>query len=695
MYLTHKVYDKISQKIIIRFKVSVKKKICFISSHLFVICLITAFFSNTFAKETPSNTLVDPFFEEEIPIVLSATRLSQPHTEAPASISIIDREIIKLSGAKNIAEIFRLVPGMQVSYFRGNQPIVSYQGISSEFPQGVQVLIDGRSVYSPTFGGVDWANLPLVIEDIERIEVTRGPNNSSFGSNAFQSVINISTTHSSQTPALEVKSTLAERGYQRSILRAGQSFGDLDFRFTASHLDDNGYKHNHDDNRQDILNARIDYQATARDRIQINLGAVNSLRETVNPSNVNDPTDPRRHKDEVNYSLHTKWEHITKSGQQISTQASYTQHKSGDKISSFINNFNNLGPTNFAADLTAYYERVDFEIEHQLDPTRNTRLVWGAGLRSDRVSLPVWTDSKNKLSTSFQRLFANLEWQPTKKLFLNTGALWENTEVSGHKLSPRLAVNYLFTPTKSLRLIVSRAFRTPVLVESNLNTNLYFDTAAGELLLPLSKTTSTLVPETVDTFELGYHGSYLNNSFNVDLKLSRNEYDHLIDAAVVDTPNAITLNGVPVSNTQIHIIDNYNNADINSIEAEVNYRPSRQNLFHLGYAFNHTTTNEKENLEESIPSNNFNLLVAHTFDNRAWLSLAYYFTSGMEYLDSGNPQGPMKRLDLNAGKSFKMAAGQQININVTLQFALDKNTDFLKEYTVENRAYISASYSFE
>jgi len=119
-------------------------------------CIITPY---TYANDATDLSM----FGEDLGIVLSATRLAQPKTEAPASITVIDSEMIKLSGAKNIADLFRLVPGMHVANYRGNRPVVGYQGVNSEYPQGVQLLIDGKSDYSPLFGGINWANLPLLL----------------------------------------------------------------------------------------------------------------------------------------------------------------------------------------------------------------------------------------------------------------------------------------------------------------------------------------------------------------------------------------------------------------------------------------------------------------------------------------------------------------------------------------------------
>jgi iron complex outermembrane receptor protein len=140
--------------------------------------------------------LTEEQYFSDIPIVLTATRLAQPATEAPAAITVIDREMIKASGAREIADLLRLAPGFVVSHENGYTPIVMYHGLSDEYARRMQVLIDGRSVYAPSGGGVEWTNLPLTVDDIERIEVIRGPNAASYGSNSFLSIINIITLHS-------------------------------------------------------------------------------------------------------------------------------------------------------------------------------------------------------------------------------------------------------------------------------------------------------------------------------------------------------------------------------------------------------------------------------------------------------------------------------------------------------------------
>ena len=128
---------------------------------------------------------------QDFPIVLSASRLSQPLSEAPNAMTVIDRSMIKASGFRTIGDLFRLVPGMYVGNLNGYSPIVGYHGATEQHSRRMQVLVDGRSVYLPPFSSVDWEDIPLSIDDIERIEVVRGPAAASHGANSVQGVINI------------------------------------------------------------------------------------------------------------------------------------------------------------------------------------------------------------------------------------------------------------------------------------------------------------------------------------------------------------------------------------------------------------------------------------------------------------------------------------------------------------------------
>src|SRR3989338_9452848 len=142
--------------------------------------------SSAWAADYPS----EQDYLQELPVVLSASRLSQPISETPNAMTVIDRDMIVASGARNIADVFKLVPSMYVGYEDGHTPIVSYRGITDGYARRMQVLVDGRSIYLPLFGQVDWAELPIDIADIERIEVVRGPSAASPRSDFAQGGVN-------------------------------------------------------------------------------------------------------------------------------------------------------------------------------------------------------------------------------------------------------------------------------------------------------------------------------------------------------------------------------------------------------------------------------------------------------------------------------------------------------------------------
>ncbi len=185
----------------------------------------------------------DPFFD--MPIVLSASRLQQPASETPVAVSIIDRQTIEASGARTIPEVLRLVPGIIVGNSvneYGDQPkiVVAYHGHTNQYSRQMQVLIDGRSIYEPAQGGVAWNMLPINLDDIERIEVSRGPNAASYGSNSFMAVVNIITRHAIEDQGQLVKVNVGNHNIVDSTYRFGGSENDLDYRVTLSTQKDNG-----------------------------------------------------------------------------------------------------------------------------------------------------------------------------------------------------------------------------------------------------------------------------------------------------------------------------------------------------------------------------------------------------------------------------------------------------------------------
>ena len=134
---------------------------------------------------------------------------------SPAAVYVLTGDDIRRSGATTIADALRLVPGMQVSRIDGNKWAISARGFNGRFAQQLLVLIDGRSVYTPLFSGVFWEVQDVLLADVERIEVVRGPGATLWGANAVNGVINVVTrkTGETQDNLVQAGTGTQERGF--------------------------------------------------------------------------------------------------------------------------------------------------------------------------------------------------------------------------------------------------------------------------------------------------------------------------------------------------------------------------------------------------------------------------------------------------------------------------------------------------
>ena len=179
---------------------------------------------------------------EEIPMVLTAARLKQPKAEVPASVTIISAQQIKLWGARTLPELMKFVPGMFVGHGDDdNNASVTYHTSNPNLMRRLQVLIDGRSVYKSAIATVVWDDIGLAIEDIDRIEVTRGPNAALYGANSYLGVINILTKHPEDSQGTQFSWRKGNEGIQDVHFRHGLTFNSTSLRISGSVKADEGF----------------------------------------------------------------------------------------------------------------------------------------------------------------------------------------------------------------------------------------------------------------------------------------------------------------------------------------------------------------------------------------------------------------------------------------------------------------------
>ena len=595
----------------------------------------------------------EDYYFNEVPTVLSVTRLKQPLSDTPASVTIINQDMIRASGALNIPDLLRLVPGFQVAFIFGKTATATAHGRGDAFARDMQVTIDGRSVYDPVFGGVSWQNLQLDMDDIQRIEVIRGPNAASYGSNSFAGVINIITEHPALQQGVRLKSRFGTGKNHYQTGRYTGSAGELDFRISASRTEDDGFESRTDSAKTNAINFRGDYSADSKNSLLIEFGHSSGVQEEGFPGHHILPTREAYH---INHYQLLRWNRQIHPEKEFSVQLYHNYQKKDDHFEdSFPPPIGTLS-TGFGFDS----HRYDGELQLSNRLNEQLRLVTGIGGRYESGE-GVWVfDGKNP-SRSQLRAFVSAEWIPRPDTVFNLGAMYEDYQDQRGLLSPRIAVNHHLNALNTLRFVASRAYRMPTLWESNSRSLVY---RAADMT-PLDYdflTLDNLKPEEISAYEVGYLGKSPDNSLILDFRLFSERIRNLIPA--IDNETILGPGFLPHPNAagaQSYVNDGA--LTINGLELELQYQPSRHSLVRFGYSLadargkqlqriHANGSLEFSDLAASVPRQTFSLLGSYRFANGLEISSAYYYVDPMEWQYQGDPVPAYKRWDVRFGKIF-------------------------------------------
>lgn len=185
--------------------------------------------------------------------VVSATSFAQNPLDSPNSTTNITRQDIRLTGITHIGELMRRVAGVQVMTTSPGETNIGIRGFNQRLAPRVLMLINGRSTYVDPFGNTFWGNMPISVEDIERIEVIRGPASALYGANGFSGVINIITRTPGETPSTELALGAGNDGQLRAYIGTSGRAGDFAYRMSAGFQQANRFTHTTDPNRVDAI----------------------------------------------------------------------------------------------------------------------------------------------------------------------------------------------------------------------------------------------------------------------------------------------------------------------------------------------------------------------------------------------------------------------------------------------------------
>jgi iron complex outermembrane receptor protein len=649
-----------------------------------------------FAIEAGAPLSEDDYLQE-IPIVLSASRLQQPLTDSPVAVTIIDHEMIKASGAREIADLFRLVPGFQVAWERGSRAVVTNHGMSDAFSRRMQILVDGRAAYQTTLGGASWSDLPILLDDIERIEVIRGPNAVSYGSNAFMGTINIITNQASASEGVFTRATMGTDNIADAVIRVSQSDGGLDYRLSMGYQQDDGLSmdpNNPNDTfdykRIPVAALNMDYQATTKDSFSFRSGYSGADRGD-------------------RFSNFTYQRDVTRYFAQISWQ--HTPAADEELILQFFNNYVEMddavditAPITSTLDRSYSGERYDMELQHILKPSVSTRLVWGAGVRRDSVYAPFHFQQTGDRETDSERVFANLEVQINNATLANIGAMIEHFNPYGTNISPRAAVSYHLSEQHVVRATISQAYRAPLAFEQYTEVGFYlgdyvvnYDFFAQSGLNFAPGTQDALEPEEITSFELGYNGRYLDQMITLDLRVYRDKLKDIITPFPILPVGYVP--GTPVTSYGVRF-GNLDTATINGFEAQIAHTPNRWSRVNVTYAYIDIGSSDATTIysdiyaySQSTPRHSISILASRQWQAGFSNSLIYTWVDDMRWLGIGDYISSHDRLDLRMAAPLKMN-GTQGEVALVIQNILDDYAEFRNENIFETRAFVTASLEF-
>ena len=388
--------------------------------------------------------------------VTTVSRMPEALQDTPAAIAVITQEDIRRSGMNRIPELMPLAPGVNVGRIDARTWAISVRGFNDQYANKLLVLQDGRSLYTPAFAGVLWASVDYALEDIDRIEIIRGPGASIWGANAVNGVINIVTKSAKETQGGLFSTAYGTEYQPLTTLRYGGKLApNVYYRAYAKYFNTDNFEtstgaDSADDSRAIRSGLRLDWEPNDDNLLTFegdyyrgdfgeNLGATQ-------------PTPPFKTStaiDDHNYGYHAlgKWVRTFSDTSKLSAQTYYDHYR-----------YENLGTKEVRS-------TFDFDFQHQFALGERQAIIWGAGYRYSQNRIPPTFFVSFKHTKHFEHLYSAFLQdeialvQDTLKLTL--GSKFEHNSFTGFEVQPTGRLTWTPTENQTVWGGVSRAVRTP------------------------------------------------------------------------------------------------------------------------------------------------------------------------------------------------------------------------------------------
>jgi len=452
---------------------------------------------------------------------ISASKHPEQLQSVPAALHVITAEDIRRSGAASIAEALRLVPGMNVARVNADSYAITARGLNSLFSRFLLVLVDGREVYTPMFAGVFWDVQDTLLEDVDRIEVIRGPGATLWGANAVNGVINLITKPARDTQGLLVTAGGGTEERAFGAARFGGRLGEDVFLrlFAKGWQRDDGFaaaREANDNGWQTRGGARLDWTPTPANRLtaqgELYVGDAGDTFSVADPVTFAPLVFADRVRVDGGHLL-GRWRHLCQDDAEITWQAYYDHtQRSWETI-------------------TECRDTFDVEFQHRFRWGHRQDFTWGGNYRvsADRTRGSAWADfdpANRTLHWAGVFVQDDLTLVPRYLHFI-VGTKLEHNDYTGWEIQPSARLQWTPTPRQTVWAVVSRAVRTPSRADTDIR---FWQEHIG--LVPEINGNPAFVSETLVAIELG-HRAQLAPQLSSDFALFYNSYGDIRSAEIV------------------------------------------------------------------------------------------------------------------------------------------------------------------
>lgn len=484
--------------------------------------------------------------------VMSVSRKEEKLNDAPAAISVLSNDDLRRSGATSVAEALRLVPGLEVSQVNASDWAITSRGFNSLYANKLLVLVDGRAVYSPLFAGVFWDLQQQMLEDVDRIEVIRGPGGTMWGANAVNGVINVVSKSAKETQGAYAYVGGGDPSFTMEGARYGGKIGDdTYYRIFGSYQLSDSFPATNGPSAQDgwqggTAGFRIDHYFDEASRV--------TWQSDVTANDFFD-----RNSDAYNVNTLGRWTREFSDRSSVEAQAYYDRTCRNDM--------------NRARTAT---DTLDISAQHTFGLGERNDVIYGAGYRFLSSTIdptsPFVLVLHPHLDLQLFNFFVQDEFKLIPdKLTLTAGTKVEHNDVTGFELEPSFRATFKPAENQTVWAAVSRAVRTPDAVEANNIVGLVsgppFAGPGGGLYLPVIISGKNVESEVLWAYELGYRIQPVKR-VSIDLATFYNDYTDLFN---VGSPSAF-IPGSPYGTAEIPWMNNRSGHTYGG-ELSVSYSP--------------------------------------------------------------------------------------------------------------------------